>query len=55
MEIKKEYMPYMTDIFRALPQTVFLKDTEGRYAFTTKVCDLINAGPNGTIVGKRDY
>lgn len=55
MEVKKEYIPFMKDIFRALPQTLFLKDTEGRYAFTTKVCDLVNAGPNGTIIGKRDY
>ena len=55
MEVKKEYVPYMTDIFRALPQTVFIKDTEGRYAFTTKICDLVNVGMNGTIIGKRDY
>lgn len=54
MEIKKEYAPLMKDIFRALPQTVFIKDAEGKYAFTTKVCDLVNAGPNGTIVGKTD-
>ena len=55
MEVKKEYVPYMKDIFRALPQTFFLKDAEGRYAFATKVCELINAGPEGTIIGKRDY
>ncbi|MEE0531999.1 MAG: hypothetical protein UDG85_09465 [Anaerostipes hadrus] len=24
------------------------------YAFTTKVCDLVNAGPEGTIIGKWD-
>ena len=55
MEIKKEYAPFMKDIFRALPQTVFIKDTEGKYVFTTKVCDLVNVGPGGTIVGKTDY
>lgn len=55
MEVKKEYIPFMQEIFRALPQTVFIKDTEGRYVFTTKVCDLVNAGPGGTIVGKTDY
>ena len=55
MEVKKEYIPFMKDVFRSLPQTLFLKDTEGRYAFTTKVCDLVNAGSNGTIIGKRDY
>lgn len=55
MEVKKEYIPFMKDVFRSLPQTLFLKDTEGRYAFTTKACDLVNAGPSGTIIGKRDY
>lgn len=54
MEVKKEYMPVMEDIFRALPETFFIKDIEGKYAFTTKVCDLVNAGPNKTIVGKTD-
>lgn len=55
MEINKEYIPYMKDIFRALPQTLFIKDAEGRYAFTTKVCDLVNGGPEASIIGKRDY
>lgn len=55
MEVKKEYVPYMKNIFRALPQTLFIKDTEGRYVFTTKVCDMVNGGPEGTIIGKRDY
>lgn len=55
MEIKKEYEPFMKDIFRALPETFFIKDIEGKYVFTTKVCDLVNAGPDETIVGKWDY
>lgn len=55
MEVKKEYISVMKDVFRALPQTLFIKDTEGKYALTTKVCDLVNAGPSGTIVGKTDY
>lgn len=55
MEIKEEYIPFMKDIFRALPETLFIKDTEGKYVFTTKVCDLVNAGPEGTIIGKKDY
>ena len=55
MEIKEEYKAYMQEIVRSLPATLFFKDTEGRYVFTTKVCDLINAGPEGTIIGKRDY
>lgn len=55
MEVKKEYMPYMKDIFRALPQTLFIKDAEGRYAFTTKVCDFVNGGAEKSIIGKRDY
>lgn len=55
MEIKEEYIMHMKDIVRSLPATLFFKDTEGRYVFTTRVCDLINAGPDGTIIGKRDY
>lgn len=55
MEVNKEYRPYMKEIFRSLPETLFIKDTECRYTFTTKICDLINAGPDGTIVGKREY
>lgn len=54
MEVKKEYMPYMQDIFRALPQTFFLKDAEGKYAFASKVCELVNAGSDGTLIGKTD-
>ena len=54
MEVKKEYMPYMQDIFRALPQTFFLKDAEGKYAFASKVCELVNAGLDGTLIGKTD-
>ena len=54
MEIKKEYIPYMQDIFRALPQTFFLKDSEGKYAFASKVCELVNAGSDGTLIGKKD-
>ena len=54
MEVKKEYMPYMKDIFWALPQTFFLKDAEGKYAFASKICELVNAGPDGTVIGKKD-
>ena len=55
MEIKDEYRTYMQDIVRAMPATLFFKDTEGKYVFTTKVCDLVNAGPEGTIIGKKDF
>lgn len=55
MEISKKFRPYMTDIVRSLPATLFFKDTKGKYVFTTKTCDLINAGPDGTIIGKWDY
>ena len=54
MEIKKEYEPFMKEVFMNLPATLFIKDKEGKYAFTTKVCDLVNAGPEGRIVGKWD-
>lgn len=55
MEIKKEYRPFMKDIFRAFPQTLFIKDTEGRYVFATKTCEMVNAGSNKSIIGKTDY
>lgn len=54
MELKKEYEPFIKDIVRSLPAMLFFKDTEGKYVFTTKVCDLIQAGPEGTIIGKWD-
>ncbi len=55
MEIKKEYESFMKEIFWALPTTLFIKDRFGKYAFATRMCNLINAGPEGTIIGKRDY
>ena len=54
MEIKDEFKASMKDIFRSLPATLFLKDTDGKYVYTTQTCDLVNAGPDGTIIGKRD-
>ena len=33
MEIKKEYEPFMKEVFRNLPATLFIKDKEGKYAF----------------------
>ncbi len=54
MEIRKEYEIYIKDFARALPATLFFKDTEGRYVFSTKVNDMLNVGPEGTIVGKKD-
>ena len=55
MEIKEEYKAYMQEIVRSLPATLFFKDTEGKYVFTTRTCDLINAGIEGSIIGKWDY
>lgn len=54
MEIKKEFRIHMKDLVRSLPATLFFKDVEGRYVFSTKVCDLVNAGPEGTIIGKTE-
>lgn len=55
MEIKDEFKASMKDIFRSLPATLFLKDIDGKYVYTTQICDLVNAGLEGTIVGKWDY
>nr|WP_308651118.1 diguanylate cyclase [uncultured Agathobacter sp.] len=54
MEIKEEYTPYMKEIFAAMPETLFIKDAEGKYAFATRLCDRVNAGDEGTIIGKTD-
>lgn len=54
MEIKKGHEKYMKHFFRAMPATLFIKDNEAKYIFTTKVCDLVNAGFEGTIIGKGD-
>lgn len=50
MEIDEGYKVYMQDIVKSLPATIFFKDTEGKYVFTTKTCDLINAGRVATII-----
>ncbi len=54
MEVDKEYAHVMEDIYHSLPEMFFIKDIEGKYVFTTKECDLVNAGPDGTIIGKTD-
>ena len=54
MEINEEYNIYIKDFVRALPATLFFKDTEGKYIFTTKVSNMLNTGPEGTIIGKSD-
>ena len=54
MEINEEYNIYIKDFVRALPATLFFKDTEGKYIFTTKVSNMLNAGSEGTIIGKSD-
>lgn len=55
MEIKKEFKQYMKDIVRSLPITLFFKDTQARYVYTSDLCALINSGPEDTIIGKKDY
>lgn len=54
MEVDKEYAHVMEDIYHSLPEMFFIKDIEGKYVFTTKECDLVDAGTDGTIIGKTD-
>lgn len=54
MEIKEEFKIHIKDMVKALPVTLFFKDTEGKYVFSTGDCNLINAGQDETIIGKRD-
>ena len=46
-EIMKRFM-------HSAPVNIFFKDTECKYCFASKTCDLVSAGENGSIVGKTD-
>lgn len=54
MEIKVGYETYLKNIFSDLPATMFIKDKEGKYIYTTKICEWINGGPEHSILGKTD-
>ncbi len=41
-------------IIESVPANIFFKDTEGRYQVTSHLCDMLNTGGTGTIVGKTD-
>ena len=55
MEIKKEYAPFLNEIFRALPETLFIKDAEGCYVFATRICKFLSGESDGSIIGKKTY
>lgn len=46
-EIMKRFM-------HSAPVNIFFKDTECKYRFVSKICDMVSAGENGSIVGKTD-
>lgn len=53
-----EKYPFRIDqlriILESIPANVFFKDTQGRYQLASHLCDMLNTGGAGTIVGKTD-
>ena len=41
-------------ILESIPANVFFKDTEGRYQVTSHICEMLNTGGQGSIIGKTD-
>ena len=46
---------YLETIFDSLPVNVFVKDTDCKYAYTNKVCDIVNGVERGGLKGKTDF
>lgn len=46
-EIMKHFM-------HSAPVNIFFKDTGCKYCFVSKICDMVSAGENGSILGKTD-
>lgn len=41
-------------ILESIPANVFFKDTKGRYQIVSHLCEMLNTGGRGGIVGKTD-
>ncbi|ACV23435.1 Probable diguanylate cyclase YdaM [Slackia heliotrinireducens] len=41
-------------ILKAVPANVFFKDLDCRYQYVSHICDMLNTGGKGTIIGKTD-
>ncbi len=46
---------YLETIFDSLPVNVFVKDTDCRYAYTNKLCDILNDVERGGLKGLTDF
>ena len=51
MELDREMMELF---MHSAPGNIFFKDTECKYCFASEICNLVNCGKNGTIIGKTD-
>lgn len=46
---------FLNCIFDAIPVNVFVKDTECKYCYTNKICDMLNGVERGALRGKTDF
>ena len=44
----------MKNFMHSAPVNIFFKDTECRYCFVSEICESVNTGESGTILGKTD-
>ena len=46
---------FLECVFDAIPFNVFVKDTNCKYCYTNKICDMLNAVERGGLRGKSDF
>ncbi len=51
----EERLYFLEKVFDAIPFNVFVKNTECRYCYTNKICDMLNGVERGALKGKTDF
>lgn len=51
----EEKAKYLETVLDSLPVNIFVKDTELKYCFTNKICDMSNNVKRGELIGKTDF
>ncbi|MGN0710639.1 MAG: diguanylate cyclase domain-containing protein [Anaerovoracaceae bacterium] len=51
---KWSLVEFLQTAFRDMPETLFVKDAEAKYIFSTQECFALNTGASGSILGKTD-
>ena len=46
---------FLESVFDAIPFNVFVKNTECKYCYTNKICDMLNGVERGALKGKTDF